>query len=126
LPFGGYAAHKGYGLSLVCEILSGILNGAGCGFSDEYKGGNGIFFEAMDIQSFTPLDEFKERMDRLLRAMRASKRAPGSTEILVPGDPEARMEEKRLAKGVPIPEATWEEFTALADRLGLNIDEVVA
>jgi len=65
-------------------------------------------------------------MDRLLRAMRASKRAPGSTEILVPGDPEARMEEKRLAKGVPIPEATWEEFTALADRLGLNIDEVVA
>jgi len=126
LPFGGYASHKGYGLSLVCEILCGILNSASCGYSEEYRGGNGVFFEAINIQSFIHVDEFKNRMDRLLRAMRASKRAPGSTEILVPGDPEARMEEKRLAKGVPIPEVTWEEFIDLAGRLGVNIEKIIA
>jgi uncharacterized oxidoreductase len=125
LPFGGYAGHKGYGLSLVCEILCGILNGAGCSYSEEFKGGNGVFFEAINIQCFTPIEEFKERMDKLAGAMRNSKSAPGSAEILFPGDPEVRMEQKRLAEGIPIPDITWEEFTAMASRLGLNIEKVI-
>jgi uncharacterized oxidoreductase len=125
LPFGGYAGHKGYGLSLVWEILCGILNGAGCGYSDENKGGNGVFFEAINIQCFIPIEEFKERMDRLAGAMRNSKKALGSNEILFAGDPEARMGQKRRAEGIPIPGATWEEFTAMAGRLGLNIEKLI-
>jgi uncharacterized oxidoreductase len=125
LPFGGYAGHKGYGLSLVVEILCGLLNGAGCSYSEEFKGGNGVFLEAINIQNFTPVEEFRHRMDRLASAMRNSKRAPGSSEILFPGDPEAKMEQKRLKEGIPVPDVTWQELATMAKKLGLNMEKVV-
>lgn len=125
LPLGGYVGYKGYGLSLVTEILCGILSGAECSYSNQFKGGNGVFFEAINIKCFIDIEEFKEKMDKLVNAMRNSKRAPGSSEILVPGDPEERMEQKRLIEGIPIPDVTWTEFTALADKLGINIQKVI-
>jgi uncharacterized oxidoreductase len=125
LPLGNSSGYKGYGLGLVCEILCGALTGAGCSYSEEFKGGNGVFFEAINIQQFTPLEEFKRKIDELIRAMRGSKRAPGFSEILVPGDPEYRMEENRRREGIPIPDATWEEFSKLATKLGVDIKKAI-
>ena len=50
--------------------------------------------------------------------MKSAPRAPGFTEILVPGEPEARLEAERSA-GIPIDDETWAQIQGVADDLGV-------
>jgi uncharacterized oxidoreductase len=125
---GDIAGYKGFGLSLLVEILTGILTEAGTSNSDEYRsrpfyGGNGIFMMAIDIGKITDLDMFKGKVDDLLRKVRESPTAPGFEEILIPGDPERRSKEKRLRDGIYIEDMTWGDIVALAEELGVPIPE---
>jgi len=47
-------------------------------------------------------------------------RAEGSTEILVPGEPENRTCEDRSRNGIPLPEGTIRRLQSVADRLGVH------
>jgi LDH2 family malate/lactate/ureidoglycolate dehydrogenase len=123
---GGIAGYKGYGLSLLVEILTGALSGAGCSNSEEYRsrpfyGGNGIFMMAVDVGRITDIGDFKRRVDDLFRSVKDSPVAPGFEEILIPGDPERRMRERRLREGVYIEEGTWNEIRALGEELGVDV-----
>jgi len=120
LPIGGDAGYKGFGLGLAIDILSGILSRAGCAY-EENKRGNGVFMEAINIESFLPIDKFKQEIDGLIRAMKNSKPQPGFNEILIPGEPEFRMEQMRLMDGIPLPERTWMEIVETAKKLGLDV-----
>jgi len=120
LPLGGDEhGHKGFGLGLAVEVLSGILTGAGCAY-EEGKKGNGVFFEAINIGDFMPIEEFKKRASDLIRVIKSSKPRPGFKEILVPGEPEYLTEKIRLKEGIYVPEKTWEEIKNLAKKLGVN------
>ena len=46
--------------------------------------------------------------------------ATAGGEILVPGEPEARMRAKRLAEGVPLPDNTWAAIVETARSVGLD------
>jgi len=121
LPLGGDSVgYKGFGLALVVDVLSGILPGAGCSYEAEKKG-NGVFFEVIDIQSLMPVNEFKRQIDRLIRTIKSSKLRPGFKEILTPGEPEFRTEQKRLKEGIYLPEKTWEEIKSIAERMNVNL-----
>ena len=127
---GAIAGYKGFGLSLLVEILTGILTEAGTSNSDEYRsrpfyGGNGIFMMAIDIGKITDLDRFKGKVDDLLRKVKESPTAPGFEEILIPGEPERRSKEKRLRDGVYIEDKTWGDIVALAEELGVPIPEPI-
>ncbi|MCK4583346.1 Ldh family oxidoreductase, partial [Candidatus Bathyarchaeota archaeon] len=68
---GEIAGYKGFGLSLLVEILTGALTEGGVSNSEEYRsrpfyGGNGIFMMAIDVGQITELDAFKKRVDDLL------------------------------------------------------------
>ena len=52
--------------------------------------------------------------------MRATPLAAGSEEILVPGEPEARLERERRAKGVTIDDETWRQVQASARQVGVD------
>ncbi|MCW4021358.1 MAG: Ldh family oxidoreductase [Candidatus Bathyarchaeota archaeon] len=126
LPLGGDSVgHKGFGLSLVVEVLSGILSGAGCAY-EPGKRGNGLFFEVIDVESFMPVDKFKRRIDDLVHAVKSSKLRPGFGEILIPGEPEYRTEKKRLKEGIYVPEKTWEEIKKTAKKLDLDLETFVS
>src|SRR5208282_5397889 len=104
LPAGG---HKGFGLALVVEALAGALTGTGCDGEITYGMTNGVFILVLNIDSFISSESFKERIDKLIRSVKSSPTAPGFTEILIPGEPEYREEERRSKKGIPIPDAAW-------------------
>ena len=122
MPLGGY---KGSGLAMMAEILCGVLSGGA--MSTELGGirfrGKPVrvsqIFIAIDIARFLPVDEFRARMDRLIRIMKTTPPAKGYSEVLVAGEPEWRMEEERQRTGVPVGHGTWKALCEAADRLGV-------
>jgi len=122
MPLGGY---KGSGLAMMAEILCAVLSGGA--MSTELGGirfrGKPVrvsqMFLAIDVARFLPVDEFRARMDQLIRIMKTTPPAKGFREVLVAGDPEWRMEEERRKNGIPIGPGTWKALCEAGDRLGV-------
>ena len=120
-PFGGY---KGYGLSLLIDILTGVLSGGG--FSTgvrtlyrqiEVPSQVAHTCAALRIDTFMPLPEFLERMDAVIHLMQSCPTAPGVERVLVPGQLEHETELRRRAEGIPINAELWEELKLLGAEL---------
>ena len=56
----------------------------------------------MDVESFLPIDEFKNNIGRLLRDLRAVKKLPGQARIYTAGEKEYENELRVQKLGVPI------------------------
>ncbi len=125
------AEHKGYGLTLVMEILSGVLTGALFGADHNWRGKSegpsairdiGHFFLAIDPAMFMPIDEFKARMETLIEHLRASKLAPGIERIIVPGEPEYEARARNLESGtIPMLRNTYERVQAHIEEHDLGV-----
>lgn len=120
LPFGGPVGHKGFALSVMVDILSGALSGAGCSHSHDARLGNAIYFHVIDPEKFVTREEFVEQVAILERYIKGSPPAPGFKEILMPGEPELRVEAQRRAEGVTIDEETWRQFVAIVESLDVT------
>ncbi len=121
LPLGSHVAtsnHKGYGLGLMVDILTGVLPGMGSAlFADRIE--QGWWFGAWRIDAFRDVGEFKADMRRMAEHLRTLRPIDGVARVQVPGDPEARAREDRLANGIPLDEETITQLKALAEELGL-------
>ena len=115
LPFG---QHKGYGLAVMGELLGGTLLGLGA--LAEYPGHNSALMMAMHIEHFVPIDEFKCAVDRLIRTIKGARVAEGFSEILLPGEPEARMMVERLREGIPVDDELMQQIVRAGDKVGLR------
>lgn len=120
LPLGGALGHKGYGLSLVVDILAGALSEAGCSRANAPRTGNGIWIYVINIANFTPIDEFKRRVQLLLDYVKSSPTAPGFDEIFIPGERSFRERRKRLEEGIFIEDETWRQIMETRRSLGLK------
>jgi len=125
LPVGG---HKGYGLALMVDVLSGVLTGANFGpgvgplYHNPGTQGIGHLLAAINIQAFIPISEFKARMDKMVRDVKQSKKAKGVKEIFLPGEIEMGIEEKRRREGIPLSRAVYDELCGLGQKLGVKLD----
>lgn len=124
-PFGGY---KGYGLSFVLDILTGVL--AGGGFSTHVK----TLYQNLDqpsdvahtcaalrIEGFMALGEFQRRVDELIDLMHACPKAPDVARIYVPGEIEHETEQRRRQEGIPLNSTLRDELVTLGRGLGLSV-----
>jgi LDH2 family malate/lactate/ureidoglycolate dehydrogenase len=105
LPVGG---PKGSAIAMMMDIFGGVLTGAAYAgdVGDQYKvfdrpQNTGHFFLAMRPDLFVSMDEYRARMDTLVQRIQDCPRAEGFTEVLVAGEPEARIEAVRRAHGIP-------------------------
>ncbi len=122
---GGY---KGYGYATVVEILSSALQqGAflkqllgvdGQGNKVPYRLGH--FFMAIDIEAFTDVNAFRRTTGDILRALRASRKAPGESRIFTAGEKEHLAWLERRDKGVPVNPVLQGEIITMRDELGLQ------
>jgi len=119
LPLGGSVGHKGFGLAMVVEILSGILARAGYAREGVTRFSNGTFIIAIEISAFVEPQEFRAETDNLLRYVKSAPKAPGVEAILYPGEPERAEQQRREREGIPLEEETWHQILALARELGI-------
>lgn len=122
-PLGGdriRGAHKGYGLSVMVDILCGVLSGGGYSAMCR-EGDNHTFMLAMDIGKFRPIDEFKSMMDAMIRALHATPAEPGTDKVLVAGDPEHEIYKERSANGIPLHKSIVESMRAKATELRVPV-----
>ncbi|MCH2586516.1 MAG: Ldh family oxidoreductase, partial [Planctomycetes bacterium] len=120
LPLGGREGHKGYGLSIVVDLLGGALSGAGCGKMTE-KVGNGLFIQLTDPACFCEPEEFLDQVERFSEYLRSSPLKDGVSEILLPGEPEQRTAARRRREGIEIDDGTWSQVLELAGELGVEV-----
>ena len=113
------AGHKGTALSLVVEVMAGILSGAGAISAMPGPVRNGVFLLLVEIERFLPLAEFTRQVTDLVRFVKSSEPASGVVEVLVPGEPEGRSEAARRASGIPVEEETWRQIDEIATELGV-------
>ena len=118
LPFGGY---KGYGLSVMIELVGGALSGMGPSMAAKYQHGNGTMLMALNIPHFVAPEQFAAEANELCESLNATPTVAGFSEVLVPGEPEMRSRRQRLATGIPVPEPTWQSIQALADELKVTL-----
>ncbi len=118
LPFGG---HKGYGLSVMIDLLVGTLSGAGASAPDAPRSGNALLTVAVDIERFVPLDAFREEVRQFIAYLKTSPKAPGVAEILAPGERAFRERERRLREGIEVEDRTWGQILDAARRLGVEL-----
>jgi uncharacterized oxidoreductase len=120
LPLGALVGWKGYGLAFALDVLCGGLSEAGCSRTGADRFGNGLFIIAINVAAFTPVDEFRHRVEDLVSYCKSSARMPGVDEILVAGEPEARSAARRRAEGIPLDDETWSQIAAAAQSVGVT------
>lgn len=122
------AGAKGSGLSMLMEILGGVLSGAAFAgdvanlFTDFSRPQNvGHFFMAFRPDLFMPRREFESRMDTLIERAKASPKVGGFDEILIAGEPEARAEARRRIEGIPLTPDVVAELGTEAAKVSLTL-----
>ena len=113
--FGG---PKGYGLSVIVDVFSGLLAGAAFGphigkmYDDlDKKRKLGHYFCVINPSFFTDTDIFLEQMDQMIEELKQVEPAPGFDRVYVPGEIEQINEEKNLKHGITIASSVYEFLT---------------
>lgn len=120
LPAGG---HRGFALSLVVEVLAGILSGSG--FANPNPGPeemNGVFILALDPSRFVLLDQFRAQVDLLTAYMKTARPMPGVGPVHIPGEKSRREEVRRRQEGITLTESNWAKVEGVLQDLGLADD----
>jgi LDH2 family malate/lactate/ureidoglycolate dehydrogenase len=123
------AEHKGYAISVMMDVLSGVLSGSG--IMDEVSGPYqfekrsrcGHMVTALDIKAFGPVDRFAARMEEMITRIKAAPLAPGFDEVFYPGEIEARNEIRHARDGLVLPQQSRIDLMKEADALNVELPE---
>lgn len=128
-PLGGpreTGGHKGYGLGLLVDILSGVLAGANTGshLSASQTPGTtsnmGHFFGAFQVAGFRDPSGFDAHLNDLIADVTSSPPEFGVERVLIPGEPEMIRREAHRRTGVPILPAVVKQLRAIGSDLGIT------
>ena len=124
LPLGDAMGFKGFGLGVMLDIICGILSGFGIARPEIPPGANGVWLQMIDIEQLMSRDDYTTWIEKYVTWIKSARKAPGVSEILMPGEIEAQRQAARRAEGVTIPEETWGQIRQLADKLGVLLEGI--
>lgn len=126
-PFG---AHKGYGLAVMTELLTGVLSGGAIGSTGEIKSWcfdpetpNNVChtFIAVDVDKFCGADTYLSRSKALADALRNAPKAKGHDRIYMPGEIEWEKH-KKWNDVVELPDAVADSLREMSSDLGIALN----
>jgi uncharacterized oxidoreductase len=115
------AAHKGYGLAVLCEVLAGALTGGGC--SNPQKADrviNGMLSIFLDSTFFQSDPVFTAEIQRFIAWVKSSATTSPNGQILMPGEIEEQTKAQRLRDGIEIDATTWSQIQSTARSVQLS------
>jgi LDH2 family malate/lactate/ureidoglycolate dehydrogenase len=132
LPLGGagelLGGHKGYGLTLLVDILCGVLPGAAYAnlvYPKDEEGkplpsAIGHFFGAWRVDAFRPVEDFKAAMDDLQRRLKKAPKAESQDRVYIHGEKEYEEAERNARSGIPLNPKVAADLRAIGDELGVE------
>ena len=127
-PMGG---HKGYAISFLVDVLSGVLTGSGFAtdvagpYVPDRRSRCGHLVMALRIDAFLPRAEFDARIDELIGRTKAVPRATGTDDVFYPGEIEVRAAEAGRLAGVELPARTVADLRTLGKSCDVSFDRTV-
>jgi LDH2 family malate/lactate/ureidoglycolate dehydrogenase len=106
------AGAKGYGLSVIAELIAEAL----LGHPREFN----WLVIALDLAVFAPLATYLAASGGFLDAVKQVPPASGFSEVMVPGEPERRSGAERRLSGIPIAEEIWRSIDKAAASVGVR------
>jgi LDH2 family malate/lactate/ureidoglycolate dehydrogenase len=121
LPLGGLdSGHKGYGLTLTVEALTGGL--AGFGRADPKQGwGATVFVQIIDPAAFGGSKDFVRQMDEVARQCHASRPAQPGKPVRLPGEKGYALAQEQRTQGVSLHPGIMEALVPWAEKLKVAV-----
>lgn len=123
LPIGG---HKGFGLSLVIELLCGVISGGNFQHqvrsmytSPDSSSGTCHMMLALDPGVLLDDSAYLDRMDMFYRTLKSSPVRPDSC-MYLPGEIEHATMLRRESEGIPVHDELLREINCIARDLGIG------
>ena len=130
-PVGGY---KGFGLSLVVEVLCSLLTGMPYGpriprmfdapLSQKRRLGH--FIMALRIDAFQSKKVFKQRMAEMICEIRSQSPKDKRMPVMVAGDPEKAALKERRKMGIPISKTLFQSLTMAGRDVGVDLERMLS
>lgn len=124
------AAHKGYGLAVLVELLASVMTGAGilseiASWNLDLSSTNnaGHAFIAVDVSKMMPMELFTARITQMADELKNGPKAKGADKIFLPGEMEWEKREQALRTGeLTLTDAMVASLQQLADATGLTLE----
>ncbi|MBQ8232366.1 MAG: Ldh family oxidoreductase [Lachnospiraceae bacterium] len=128
LPVGGKTedtgSHKGYGYSMIAEILCSITSGGATSNHHKRVKGQGAgtchSFIVIDPEIFGDSQAIKDSLSVFLQELRDAKRADEQIPIYTHGEKEMQSFKKHLEEGIDVNISTVAEMVKMCEYLGMN------
>lgn len=124
LPMG---QHRGSGLAVIWEILTGILAGGERFLTDvtmpdvfDKPQGTSMFHLAINPEIVMPYDQFLARVDDMIDRLHASPTAKGVEQVRVPGEMAARRAREAQTSGMTLAPEMYAQLAEFAKPLGVR------
>lgn len=128
-PVGG---HKGFGLAVIMDLLTGPLLNGHCGGEItgltgcyERPQGCGHFFAAIDVSKFTALDQYAQNMKEYISYIKSCPTVSDDAAVYMPGEIEHNLKRQRLREGIPLPRSVVEDLVKTCRKLGVDTQELL-
>lgn len=129
LPMGG---HKGSAITMLIELMSGLLTGAGYGKQVAWqydegsgKGNVGHVFCAMNPEGFLNIDEVRNRMDSFYDEIKNMPKAQGFDSIRLPGESRRESIVENTKNGIELNETLYKTLVELGNNLNVKMPEAL-
>jgi LDH2 family malate/lactate/ureidoglycolate dehydrogenase len=124
LPLGGIdSGHKGYGLALLVEAITGGLGGHGRADAKEGWGAS-VFLQVIDPRAFAGSGEFERQVGEIAKRCHDSRPArPGDT-VRLPGERALALVREQRERGVALHPSIMPALAPWAAKLGVALPPV--
>lgn len=114
--------HKGYAISVMMDVLSGVLSGSAFGsavvgpYVSDRKSGCGHLVIALNVEAFASPAQFEERISTLVGELKSAPLAKGSDGVYLPFEVELIADAKNRREGITLPADTVRDLRQLAEQ----------
>lgn len=132
LPLGSFdelGVHKGFGLSAVVDIFSGVLSGANFGpwvppfpafapLPNESVGkGIGHCFWIINPEAFRSRNSYNQSISTWVDRFKNTIPATGGKSVIIPGEPEMEHYHFRMKNGIPLYPSVVNQMEKISEKM---------